>query len=117
MSYQATQEFETTIPVTNVNSPTAAKTEALHIANKELSILQDDPRIHNYDLFSATINDYPLHIHEQIPVTVAFTLTTTIHTDDYNTVPDASHSQMDNALSGLFNEPQKVGAPAVSTVN
>lgn len=113
MAYHVTQEVETTLHISSASTPATACQEALKCTDRELSALEDDPRVYNYDLFDATITEYPTHENGTYHVTVVFTVTAAVYTDTQpNAIPTGKNT-INDALDGLFDAQTPVGALAI----
>lgn len=112
MPYHVTQELETTISVSSASTPSTACIEALHTVDRELSVLKDDPRVYNYDLFNATVTHTPTHETEPFTVVVAFTVTAAVYTDSRPTATTTGTTTIQDAIAGLFDTQTPVGDAA-----
>lgn len=113
MVYHVTQELETTLTLTSVSTASSARTEALSIVNRELSALEDDPRVYNYDLFTATITEYPTHETDPFTVIVSFTVTTSVYTDSRPTATTTGVATIEDAIDDFFDIQTPVGDTAI----
>lgn len=113
MAYHVTQELETTIAVPSVTSASSACGEALRVVNRELSALEDDPRVYNYDLFNATVTEYPAHETEPFTVVVTFTVTAPVYTDSRPTASTTGTTTIQDAIGDFFDAQTPVGDAAI----
>lgn len=113
MAYLVTQELETTLSVPSASSPSSACNEALRTANRELSALEDDPRVYNYDLFDAIITKYPAHETDSFTVIVSFTVTASVYTDSRPTATTTGTQTIEDATNDFFDAQTPIGDVAV----
>lgn len=113
MAYHVTQELETTVSVTSASRPSTAREEALRKINRELSALEDDPRVYNYDLFNATITNYPPHENGVFTVTVSFTVTAAVYTEPRPTATTTGTTTIQDATENIFDTQSTVGDASV----
>lgn len=116
MPYHVTQELEAALEITTGTNPTTTKTDAIRQANRELSALEDDPRIYNYDVLNATIDSYPDFDGGPYTVTVSFTITVNDYTQGMDSASEHGVNTILSAIEGFFDTRNTVGDAAIQPV-